>query len=171
MAKINAQGLRQAIKQQFLASRRRWLSAMDAAWYDIAKGIIKHLTASNDPTVFLSGTGEFLVPAGGGGGVTDGDKGDVTVTGGVWTIDNNVVTHAKIQQINGPGVIGKSSAGLGTTHVLDGADIANMIPTFSEDTPGMVPFPGLSDGTKFLRDDQTWQPVGGEAFVWFMGGS
>lgn len=70
MAKINAPGLRQAIKQQFQASRKRWLSAMDAAWYDIAKGIIKHFTSTNDPTVFLSGTGEFLVPTATGGGVT-----------------------------------------------------------------------------------------------------
>lgn len=65
MAKINAPGLRQSIKQQFLASRKRWLSAMDAAWYDIAKGVIKHLTEPNDPELFLSSTGDWL-PAGGG---------------------------------------------------------------------------------------------------------
>jgi uncharacterized protein YjbI with pentapeptide repeats len=102
MANINAKGLRLAIKQQFLASRRRWLSAMDAAWFDIAKGIIKHLTSVGDPTMFLSSTGEWAVPAGGGGGVTDGDKGDitVTVTGTVWTIDNNAVTTAKIADAN-----------------------------------------------------------------------
>lgn len=51
-----------------------------------------------------------------GVGVTDGDKGDITVTssGGVWTIDNSTVTYAKIQDVTATDkILGRSSAGAG----------------------------------------------------------
>lgn len=48
-------------------------------------------------------------------GLTDGDKGDITVSasGAVWTIDNDVVTFAKMQNINTDRLIGRSTAGSG----------------------------------------------------------
>lgn len=54
-------------------------------------------------------------------GITDGDKGDITVTasGATWTIDNGAVTAAKTS------------------------------------------ITGTPDGTKYLRDDFSWQAVSG----------
>ncbi|MGL5011084.1 MAG: hypothetical protein ACRC6I_14490, partial [Paracoccaceae bacterium] len=60
----------------------------------------------------MSGT---TLNAAGGGGVADGDKGDVTVSasGATWTIDNDAVTFAKFQNIATAHILGRSTAGTG----------------------------------------------------------
>lgn len=72
--------------------------------------------------------GWYAQPA---GGVSDGDKGDITVSGSgaTWTVDNDVVTFAKMQNISTDKLLGRDTAatgdveeiGLGASLAFDGA--------------------------------------------------
>ena len=56
-----------------------------------------------------------------GGGISDGDKGDITVSGSgaTWTIDSDVVTYAKIQNVSATSrLLGRSTAGAGDIEEL-----------------------------------------------------
>lgn len=70
----------------------------------------------NGQVLSTDGSGNLSFIAQSGGGVSDGDKGDITVSGGgtVWTIDNDVVTYAKMQHASGLSIIGRSSNTSGT---------------------------------------------------------
>lgn len=56
----------------------------------------------------------------GGGGVSDGDKGDVVVSGSgaTWTIDSGVVTLAKMANVATDRLIGRDTAGTGAPEAL-----------------------------------------------------
>ena len=71
------------------------------------------ITAGSNITV-TNGSGSITIAS--IGGISDGDKGDITVSssGTVWTIDNNAVTYAKIQDVSATDrLLGRSSAGAG----------------------------------------------------------
>jgi len=67
----------------------------------------------------LSMSGTTLNAAGGGGGVSDGDKGDITVSGSgaTWTIDNAAVTLAKMADVVTGSVFYRKTAGTGAPEV------------------------------------------------------
>lgn len=71
-----------------------------------------------DTSKFLKGDGTWATPA--AGGVTDGDKGDITVSasGATWTIDGGVVTYAKMQAMATDKVLGRATAGSGAIEEL-----------------------------------------------------
>jgi len=73
-----------------------------------------------DVTVNAKGLITAVSDGVGGGGVSDGDKGDITVSasGATWTVDNNVVTNAKSAQVATATIKGRTTAGTGNVEDL-----------------------------------------------------
>lgn len=78
----------------------------------------------------LDSSGVLQTVGGSGGGVTDGDKGDVTVSssGAVWTVDNNTITLAKLQDIATSSILGRVTAATGDPEVLTIAQVMGLNP-------------------------------------------
>lgn len=99
-----------------------------------------------------------------GGGVSDGDKGDITVTasGATWTIDPTVVTYAKIQNVAADDrFLGRISGAGGSIEELTGTQATTLLDVFTSALKGLVPASG-GGTTNFLRADGTWAaPSGG----------
>lgn len=85
-------------------------------------GQVVSFTAPNDSTArIITLLGDTLsVTIRGVGGVTNGDKGDIVVSGGggTWTIDNNVVTFSKFQQVSGLSIVGNSTNSTANTSTI-----------------------------------------------------
>jgi Protein of unknown function (DUF2793) len=82
-------------------------------------GMIWHNSTSGEIKVRAGGVTQ-VVGAGGGGGVADGDKGDITVSGGgaAWAIDAGAVTLAKMASIATDTFLGRDTAGTGAPEVM-----------------------------------------------------
>lgn len=99
----------------------------------------------------------------GGGGVSDGDKGDVTVSGAgtVWTIDADTVTNAKLDNMATNRIKGRETAGTGDPEDLTMPQVTAMLHEFTTGLQGVVPASG-GGTTNFLRADGSWSaPAGG----------
>lgn len=120
-----------------------------------------------DPTHYLDGTGAWSTPSGGGGGVTDGDKGDVVVSGGgaTWTIDalavdtgklaGDAVTNAKLANVATATLKGRVTAGTGDPEDLTGTQATTILDVFTAGLKGLTPASG-GGTTNYLRADGTW---------------
>ena len=103
----------------------------------VATGTSTHVLTSN-------GAGAAPTFQAATGGVSDGDKGDITVSGSgaTWTIDNGVVTLAKQADMATASLVGRNTAGAGAPEVITD------IPT------------AVTIGTKYIyRADGTDVPV------------
>jgi hypothetical protein len=97
------------------------VSASGATW-TIDNGVVTvaKISATGTPGSgnFLRGDGQWATAT---ASVADGDKGDITVSssGSVWTIDNDVVTYAKMQNVSATDrLLGRDTAGAGDVEEL-----------------------------------------------------
>lgn len=122
----------------------------------------KTLKAGTNITLTPS-VNEILISASGGAGLIDGDYGDITVggSGTTMTIDNNVVTNAKLADVPTATIKGRTTAGTGDPEDLTAAQATALLNTFTSVDKGLAPASG--GGTaNFLRADGTWAaPAGG----------
>lgn len=98
-----------------------------------------------------------------GGGVADGDKGDVTVSGAgaTWTINNGVVTLGKMADMSTSRFLGRVTAGAGVPEALTGTQATTLLDPFTSSLKGLAPASG-GGTSNFLRADGVWAaPPGG----------
>lgn len=87
---------------------------------------------SNGQVLSTNGSGTLTWATAGGGGVTDGDKGDITVSGSgaTWTVDNDAVTYAKIQNVSAASkLLGRGDSGSGDVQEITLGDGLTMTGT------------------------------------------
>ena len=159
----------QALKLQFLPAVPGFNAAGTAAALEnkvnrTGDTMTGFLTLSGAPTQALhAATKQYVDSSIGGGGVTNGDKGDITVSGSglVWVINPNIVTYAKIQDVSAsPRIMGRFSAGAGDMQEGTSAQVTAVLDQFTSTLKGVAPASG-GGNANFLRADGSWAVPGG----------
>ena len=101
------------------------------------------------------------------GGISDGDKGDVTVSnsGATFTIDNDAVTYAKIQNVSATNrILGRDSSGAGVIEEITPASLRTML-NVADGATNVTNTNQLTNGAGFitatLTNEQVQDIVGG----------
>lgn len=112
---------------------------------DITSGTVSAARlGSGSPSAsnFLRGDGTWATPS--GSGLSDGDKGDITVSasGATWTIDNDAVTYAKLQNVSASGrILGRKTAAAGDVEECTLSEVLDFV---GSATRGDILFRGAS---------------------------
>ena len=115
------------------------------------------LVAGSNITITTDASTDSITIASTASGVSDGDKGDITVSGSgaTWTVDSQAITLAKIQNISTSTLLGRVTAATGVTEQLTGTQATTLLDTFTSSLKGLAPASG-GGTTNFLRADGTW---------------
>lgn len=167
LAEVNSDSITQGSTKLFMTSAER------TKLTGIETGATADQTGAEMVTAINSQLGGTTWQGGGGAGVTDGDKGDITVSGSgaTWTVDADAITYAKIQNVSQTNVIlGRDSAGAGnieeitpaaartlldvpqTSHTHTESDITDL-GAYLTDAP--------SNGSQYVRKDGAWAVLAG----------
>ena len=129
-----------------------------------ASGGSLRLVEGANTTLTTSGTAldAVVTIASSGGGVSDGDKGDITVSGSgaTWTIENGAITLAKQANLTAQRIIGRNTAGSGVPEEVSLSQALD----WAGNTRGSILFRGASG----------WQALGpavGSGWLLQSGGS
>ena len=119
-------------------------SGSDPTASDLAVGEVALRT--DTALLFTKNDGGSVVPI----GISDGDKGDITVSssGSIFTIDNDAVTYAKIQNVSATDrLLGRDSSGAGIIEEIAPSAVRTMLGLAASATTDTTNASNISSGT------------------------